>query len=473
MLFNSFAFLVFLPVVYVAYWGLFRRSLRAQNLFVLAASWFFYAWWDWRFLGLIFISSITDYIIGLRIAATDNERTKSRLMWLSVAVSIGILGFFKYFNFFITEFADLLHLLGFDPHIHTLRIILPVGISFYTFQTLSYSIDIRRGQMEPTRDLVAFLAFVSFFPQLAAGPIERAQALLRQFLAPRRFETAQARDGMRQMLWGLCKKVVIADSCAPIVDQIFSMDPTGTSGITLFFGAFFFAFQIYGDFSGYSDMAIGMARLFGFQLSRNFAYPYFSRSINEFWRRWHITLSSWFRDYVYIPLGGWRSKGGRLRNILITFTVSGLWHGANWTFIGWGLLHGLFHLPGVLRGRTVARDEPTLRDLPAIITTFLLVTVAWVFFRATDLGHAIAYVQAMAAHALWSPGAVLLYIGRPEMALIAAMVLIEWLRRTRQHPLQDLPFAPAARWACYLSLVLVLLLHIDLRTNHEFIYFQF
>ncbi|MDX9749805.1 MAG: MBOAT family O-acyltransferase [Flavobacteriales bacterium] len=473
MLFNSFAFLVFLPVVFVLYWGLFRRTLRAQNLFVLAASWFFYAWWDWRFLGLIFISSITDYIIGLRMAATENERTKSRLMWLSVGVSIGILGFFKYFNFFITEFADLLQLLGFHPHIHTLRIILPVGISFYTFQTLSYTIDIRRGQLRPTRDPVAFMAFVSFFPQLAAGPIERAQNLLKQFLARREFNWDQARDGLRQMLWGLFKKVVIADGCAPIVDHIFSLDPASTSGITLFFGAFFFAFQIYGDFSGYSDMAIGMARLFGFQLSRNFAYPYFSRSVSEFWRRWHITLSTWFRDYVYLPLGGWRNKAGRMRNIMITFAVSGLWHGANWTFISWGVLHGLFHVPMVVRGGKAAKDDPAPRDLPRILFTFLLVTVAWVFFRAADLGHAVAYCKGMVAHIAWSPGAVLLYLWRPEMAMIALLVAVEWARRTLPHPLAGLPFAPPARWVCYMALVLVLLLHVDLSTSHEFIYFQF
>ena len=473
MLFNSFAFLVFLPVVYMAYWGLFRRSLRAQNLFVLAASWFFYAWWDWRFLGLIFISSITDYIIGLRIAATDNERTKSRLMWLSVAVSIGILGFFKYFNFFITEFADLLHLLGFDPHIHTLRIILPVGISFYTFQTLSYSIDIRRGQMEPTRDLVAFLAFVSFFPQLAAGPIERAQNLLGQFLQHRCFDMAAARDGLRQMLWGLFKKVVIADTCAPIVDNIFGMDPATTPGIPLFFGAFFFAFQIYGDFSGYSDMAIGMARLFGFQLSRNFAYPYFSRSINEFWRRWHITLSSWFRDYVYIPLGGWRTRAGRLRNIMITFGLSGLWHGANWTFISWGVLHGLFHVPLVRQDRSADMREPHLRDLPRILGTFMLVTVAWVFFRSDTVGHAATYLHAMATHIAWSPGALLLHVVRPEMLWISVLLAIEWFGRTSQHPLELLPRHVPVRWAVYLGLIAVVLVTMDLRTSHAFIYFQF
>lgn len=473
MLFNSFAFLVFLPVVFVIYWGVFQRSLRAQNLFVLAASWFFYAWWDWRFLGLILISSFTDYLIGLRMAATTSDRTKSGLMWLSVLISIGILGFFKYFNFFLDGLVDLLQALGFEPHLPVLQIILPVGISFYTFQTLSYTIDIRRGQLQPTRDLGAFLAFVSFFPQLAAGPIERAQNLLGQFLRPRAFHMDAARDGLRQMLWGLFKKVAIADACAPIVDRIFSQDPAATSGITLFFGAFFFAFQIYGDFSGYSDMAIGMSRLFGFGLSRNFAYPYFSRSVSEFWRRWHITLSTWFRDYVYIPLGGWRNKGGRMRNILITFGISGLWHGANWTFISWGMLHGLFHVPAVVRGASAAKDEPRLRDLPAILGTFLLVTLAWVVFRSADVHAAGAYLGHMALHAAWNPGALFLYLWRPETALIGALVLIEWRGRHLQHPLERLSFGVAGRWACYIALILVVLVQADLRNSHAFIYFQF
>jgi len=473
MPFNSFAFLIFLPLVFAIYWGPVRRSLSAQNLFVLATSWFFYAWWDWRFLSLILISSLTDFIIGLRMASVGSDRARAMLMWLSIAVNIGILGAFKYLDFFIVEFAGLLRGFGFEPHMEALGLILPVGISFYTFQTLSYTIDIKRGQLQPTRDLIAFLAFVSFFPQLAAGPIERAANLLKQFTSPRLFDSDAARDGLRQMLWGLFKKVVIADGCAPIVDRIFDLDPGSASGATLFFGAFFFAFQIYGDFSGYSDMAIGMARLFGFRLSRNFAYPYFSRSIGEFWRRWHITLSTWFRDYVYIPLGGSRSPKSRMRNVMLTFVVSGLWHGANWTFVSWGALHGLLHSPAIASKRKPSLDVPGLRDLPSMLITFLLVTLAWVFFRSPSLSEACAYLSAMAMHMHWSPGSALLYLLRPEMLLIVLLIAVEWRSRRKLHPLESLPFRAPGRWTIYVLLIAAILIRIDLHGTHEFIYFQF
>jgi alginate O-acetyltransferase complex protein AlgI len=473
MLFNSLVFLVFLPMAFLAYWALARAGTRVQNMLVLAASYVFYAWWDWRFLGLLVFSSLCDHLVGGALGSTGHRGRRRFLLAVSLLVNLGLLGFFKYFNFFIGGFSDILLAVGMRPHLPTLQIILPVGISFYTFQTLSYTIDIYRGLIRPTRDPIAFFAFVAFFPQLVAGPIERARDLLPQFLEPRSFNMALARDGLRQMLWGLFKKVAIADACAPMVNSIFAGDPATTPGITLFFGAFFFAFQIYGDFSGYSDMAIGTARLFGFRLSQNFAYPYFARSIGEFWRRWHITLSAWFRDYVYIPLGGWRNRMGRARNIMITFAVSGLWHGANWTFVGWGMLHGLYHLPAILTNKRALRDDPTLRDLPSMVATFLLVTLAWVFFRTDTLRGAADHLLYMVINLALHPGALLLHLLREEMVLIIILLVAEWRRRREAHALVAMSSRTVVRWVIYLLLITLILVKLDLHTVHEFIYFRF
>ena len=473
MLFPSYAFMVFLPLVFLAYWYVFGRSLRSQNVFILAASYLFYGWWDWRYLGLLFASSLGDMLIGLAIQGASSAKSRKSWLALSLVVNLGLLCVFKYFNFFVDGMHDLLLTVGLEPHLPTLRLLLPVGISFYTFQSLSYTIDVYRRQLKATRDPIAFLAFVSFFPQLVAGPIERATNLLPQFLSPRRFDMALARDGLRQMLWGFFKKIVIADGCAPIVNGIFDGEVSTTPGITLFFGAFFFAFQIYADFSGYSDIAIGCARLFGIHLNQNFAYPYFSRSISEFWRRWHISLSTWFRDYVYMPLGGWRTQWGRLRNILITFTVSGLWHGANWTFVSWGVLHGAYYVPEILRNQKARRDVPTLRDLPAILITFLLVLVAWVFFRSPTIQTSLDHLYYLALNLLVSPGAILLWLGHSVLRWIAFMLVLEWLARERQHALEKLPSNVWARWGIYFVLVIVIVLHLDLHAAHEFIYFQF
>ncbi|MDP8287990.1 MAG: MBOAT family O-acyltransferase, partial [Candidatus Electryonea clarkiae] len=310
MLFNSFVFALFLPIVLTLYWGLQRKQIAWQNGFLLLISYIFYGWWDYRFLSLIFISSLVDYFTGLRLGREERPKQRKILLLISLTVNLGLLGFFKYYGFFVESFAEMISWFGFKPNISSLRVILPVGISFYTFQTLSYSIDIYRRKLEPTRDAISFFAFVSFFPQLVAGPIERAKNLLPQFFARRRFEMDNVKDGMRQMLWGFLKKTVIADNIAVHVDAIYN-NHTAHDGFTLFIATFFFAIQIYCDFSGYSDIAIGVARLFGFKLMRNFAYPYFSRDIGEFWRRWHISLSSWFRDYVYIPLGGSRVEKPR------------------------------------------------------------------------------------------------------------------------------------------------------------------
>lgn len=473
MLFPSFAFLVFLPLVFLLYWYVFSRSLRLQNAFVLLASYVFYGWWDWRFLGLLFISSCGDMLIGLAIEGAREDRNRRWWLVLSLIVNLGLLATFKYFNFFRDGLVDILSTVGMTADLPTLHLLLPVGISFYTFQSLSYTIDVHRGRITATRDPIEFLAFVSFFPQLVAGPIERATHMLPQFQMPRVFRMGSARDGLRQMLWGFFKKMVIADGCAPLVDEIFDAPVSTSSGFTLFFGAFFFAFQIYGDFSGYSDIAIGCGRLFGFELSRNFAYPYFSRSISEFWRRWHISLSTWFRDYVYMPLGGWRTRWGRLRNVMVTFLVSGLWHGANWTYVLWGGLHGAYYIPEILRDGKPRRDDPDLRDLPSIVGTFLLVVLAWVFFRATDTGKALDHLKYMVLNLPQHPGILLVWAWHPVTRFILIMLVLEWSARMRQHALERLPRRTWLRWSIYISLTIAILLHMDLQTTHEFIYFQF
>lgn len=478
MLFNSLDFAVFVPVVFVVYWFALGRRTEWQNLFILAASYVFYGWWDWRFLSLIFLSSCVDYFVGLGLGAAVKERTRRLLLLTSITVDLGLLGFFKYYNFFAESFSTAFSLLGYQWDPTTLRIILPVGISFYTFQAMSYSIDVYRRKLEPTRDIVAFLAFVSFFPQLVAGPIERASHLLPQFHRARVFDYNRAVDGLRQMLCGLFKKVVIADNCARYVNVIFG-DYTGYGGSTLLLGAVLFSLQIYGDFSGYSDIAVGTSRLFGFDLSRNFAFPYFSRDVAEFWRRWHISLSTWFRDYVYIPLGG--SRGPRwqqVRNVVIVFLVSGLWHGANWTFVVWGAIHAMCLLPLVLLGSrrknreivAEGRLRPTWRELAQMIITFALVTTAWVFFRSESLGQAVAYLGRMFSPSLFSVPQV---APRLLAVVIVVFLFVEWCQRNKEHALQfDHVRVPRIlRWGAYYLLTLSILLCAG--RGQTFIYFQF
>jgi D-alanyl-lipoteichoic acid acyltransferase DltB (MBOAT superfamily) len=475
MLFNSLEFPIFLAIVMTVYWLLPAGRLRLRNSFLLVASYVFYGWWDWRFLSLIFLSSLVDYQAGLHLVKSNSVRKRRRWLAASLFVNLGALGVFKYFNFFIDSFASLIESFGLQANLPTLQIILPVGISFYTFQTLSYTIDIYRGKLEPTKDAVAFFAFVSFFPQLVAGPIERAKSLLPQFLKVRTFDLASAADGARQMLWGLFKKVVIADNLAPMVEQTFT-NYSALSGLELFIGVYLFAFQIYCDFSGYSDIAIGTARLFGFNLMRNFAYPYFSRDIGEFWRRWHISLSSWFRDYVYIPLGGSRvPKLMRIWNIVITFTISGFWHGANWTFVVWGLLNGLYYIPLMLTNKqkqhtdTVAENRlfPTLRETGAMALTFAMALLAWVFFRAQNLAHAFGYLGRM-----FSTSWLTSFEYETGIAWTIALVVIEWFGRNRQHGFDVSGFTAPVRWTLYILLSLVILLFGNFNRS-EFIYFQF
>jgi D-alanyl-lipoteichoic acid acyltransferase DltB (MBOAT superfamily) len=482
MLFNSIDFALFLPVVFVLYWFVFKNSLKYQNLLVVAASYVFYGWWDWRFLGLIIFSTVLDFFIGKSLAKTTHELNRKLLLYTSVAVNLGFLGIFKYFDFFVSNFIEAFSLFGVELSAGSLNIILPVGISFYTFQTLSYSIDVYRRKLKHTDDFIAFSAFVCFFPQLVAGPIERATNLLPQFLKARKFNYDQAADGMRQILWGLFKKVVVADNCAVFVNAIFD-NPDPLSGSTLFMGAVLFAFQIYCDFSGYSDIAIGTSRLFNINLKQNFATPYFSRNIGEFWRRWHISLSTWFRDYLYIPLGG--SQGGtwnKIRNVFLIFIVSGFWHGASWNFIVWGGLNALYFLPLLLTKNnrnhlnTVAEGSlfPTYKEILSIGLTFFLTVIAWVFFRADTLTEAVHYLNLMFSYSFFTvpsfitPKAFMLY----TYLLICLFIAVEWVQRDKKFGLSIENLNRPFRWVIY-TIVIGVIITFGQFGESEFIYFQF
>ncbi len=478
MLFNSIEFAIFLPSVFLLYWFVFNKSLKIQNLFLLIVSYIFYGWWDWRFLSLIVFSSTVDFIVGSRFDYTTNTFKKKLLLLTSIVTNLGLLGFFKYYNFFVENFVEAFTLLGHKLEPTTLNIILPVGISFYTFQTLSYTIDRYRGLIEHSKDSISFFAFVSFFPQLVAGPIERATNLLPQFYEKRKFDYDNAADGLRQILWGLFKKIVVTDRVAPFVNDIFS-NYTDYSGSTLLVGSIFFAFQIYCDFSGYSDIAIGSARLFGFNLMQNFAFPYFSRDIAEFWRRWHISLSTWFRDYLYIPLGG--SRGNlisKIRNTVIIFTVSGFWHGANWTFLAWGFLNALYFLPLLLLGKNrtnldiIAKGKifPSFNEFSQVIRTFSITLIAWVFFRAPNIETAINYIGKVFSKSLFISPEI---FPSKEFLLILFLLLIEWVQRDKQHPL-DLSgkkMPTIFRWAVYSVFILIIFYYSG--NQQQFIYFQF
>ena len=479
MLFNTIGFALFLPVVFGLYWMLQSRALRWQNLLLLIASYFFYGCWDYRFLFLLMFSTVLDYFTGLKISSAVDLQQKKFWLWLSILVNLGVLCVFKYFNFFIDSFAESLSWFGVShSSLWTLNIILPVGISFYTFHGLSYIIDIYKSRIEPEKDFINYGVFVSFFPLLVAGPIERATHLLPQIKKHRIFKASQFTDGLKQILWGLFKKVVIADNCGVYVDTIFNHSEE-YSGSTLVLGAVLFAFQIYGDFSGYSDIALGTARLFGIDLLKNFNFPYFSRDIAEFWRRWHISLSSWFRDYVYIPLGGSRGPRWRqLRNIFIIFLLSGFWHGANWTFIIWGLLNALYFLPVFLSKTNrnhleiVANDSvfPQLKELLAMLFTFSLTVFAWIFFRAESVTHAFAIVSEIFSVSVFSVPEI---HPKPILLLIVLFVLMEWVGRRNDYAISGFfkGSPQAIRWIFYYLLVFGIFYFS--KTVQEFIYFQF
>ena len=472
MLFNSLPFAVFLPIVFAVYWAL-RNSLRSQNVMLLVASYIFYGWWDARFLSLIVASTVVDYLLGQYLAVATNALKRKLLLTASMIFNLGLLGVFKYYNFFMENFMEIANSVGLHTNPVLLKIALPVGISFYTFQTMSYTIDIYRKQLEPTKDFIAFAAFVGYFPQLVAGPIERASNLLPQMSKRRYFDYQKAVDGMRQALWGFFKKVVIADAVAPLVDQAFG-DPNGFSAIALITGALLFSIQIYCDFSGYSDIAIGISKLFGIDLMQNFRTPYFSRDIAEFWRRWHISLSTWFRDYLYIPLGGSRgSTALKVRNTFAIFIVSGFWHGANWTFIIWGLINALLFLPLLLAKRNRSNlNDAEISDLHRILLTFSITTIAWIFFRADSLSHAIDYLQNIA---IWNSGKSLSI--KPTLVVYIALLFFgDWIGRKHDFTLNTLSEgilskSPWLRLTLYLSLAYLIMLYIGGQQN--FIYFQF
>lgn len=481
MIFNSVEFLIFFILFFCIYFFLLNKDIKKQNTLIFIASYIFYGWWDYRFLILIAFSTTVDFIVGNAIYQSKNKHNRKLLLLSSLIVNIGLLSYFKYCNFFVDTLKDLFLSFGVQTNLTTLNIILPVGISFYTFQTLSYTLDIYKRKIVPAKNILTFASFVSFFPQLVAGPIERASDLLPQFDKIRKFDSKNAVQGIKQVLWGLFKKVVIADNCAKFADVIFN-NYSDYGGFTLFLGAAFFSFQIYGDFSGYSDIAIGVSRIFGFNLKRNFAFPYFSRDVAEFWRRWHISLTTWFRDYLYIPLGG--SKGGLLkaiRNTIIVFVVSGIWHGANWTFVIWGGLNALLFLPLLLLNRNRNNKEviqtitffPKLTDLLKIISTFVLITLTWVFFRAPNVSAAFYIIENIFSLSLFSytvfPGLDKLTI----VLLLLFFISVEWLGRHNEFAIEKVNlFNSKLLNKCFYYLILVLLFYFQ-GDQQEFIYFQF
>lgn len=477
MIFNSLSFAIFLPIVFCLYW-LAKGRMKLQNSLLLFSSYFFYGCWDWRFLFLLLFSTLLDYYTGIKIHESSNSIKRKIWLWVSISINLGFLGVFKYYNFFAESFSDALSLIGFETNFQSLQLILPVGISFYTFHGLSYVIDLYYDRIKPERNFINYSVFVSFFPLLVAGPIERATHLLPQILRNREFNYSIAIDGLRQVLWGLFKKVVIADNCAEYANLIFN-NSDNYAGSTLVVGALFFTFQIYCDFSGYSDIAIGVARLFGINLLRNFAFPYFSRDIAEFWRRWHISLSSWFKDYVYIPLGG--SKVGvalKVRNTFIIFLISGFWHGANWTFIIWGLLNAIYILPSIIFNThrsnldIVAKGKylPNGRELFSMFVTFCLTVFAWIFFRSNNVSHAFHYISGIFSFSLFSVPEI-----RPSVliGLIVIFMIIEWLGREQSFALakMGLRWYKPLRIAFYYGLIISIFYFGG--KEQQFIYFQF
>jgi D-alanyl-lipoteichoic acid acyltransferase DltB (MBOAT superfamily) len=481
MLFHSSTFLVFFLVVFALHWWVAVRSVRWQNLLLLVASYFFYGCWDWRFVGLLLFSTLLDYYTGLRIGNTNHERSRKQWLWISVGINVGLLGVFKYYDFFALSFADWMAALGWKVNVVTLRLILPVGISFYTFHGLSYVLDVYHRRAVPDRNLVDYALFVSYFPLLVAGPIERATHLLPQLKKRRVFNPEQAVEGLRIFLWGLVKKILIADNCALLADAIYA-DPTQWNAPTLWLGVAMFTVQVYGDFSGYSDMAQGISRIFGIELIRNFRYPYFATSIAEYWRRWHLSLTGWFRDYVYFPLGGSRgSKWKQIRNIFIIFLLSGFWHGANWNYVGWGFANACFFVPAILLGTKEAWYTPWLSrgvygrllEWGLILVTFVQIMMTLVVFRNTSIGNMIIYFKNMFG-SNWTSIPSASFIGyHKTLVLTILFFAVEWWNRQKEHPLEHLhtSLSRPVRWLIY-YIILVMLAWFG-GNQQQFIYFQF
>ena len=484
MLFNSLTYAIFLPIVFAIYWSLWN-NYKWQNIFLLLASYVFYTWWDWRFLGLLVGMSLITWLVGRKIANAPEgggrcQFVKKLLLVSIIVLDLIVLGVFKYYNFFVNSFADLFSL---QDSIHSLKIVLPLGISFFTFQAISYVVDVYRNKIATT-SLVDCLLYIGFFPKLLAGPIERPTNLIPQIQKSRVFEYDLAVDGCRQMLWGLFKKVVIADNCALYVNQVYS-DYSSQSGSTLLLAAILYTIQIYGDFSGYSDMAIGSAKLLGFRFRDNFLFPYFSRNMNEFWRRWHISLNTWFVDYVYIPLGGSRDgKWHTIRNIMIVFLLSGLWHGADWSFVAWGAYHGLLLVLLILLNRNtkyehvVAYDKilPTFFELGQMLLVFVLATFGWMMFRADNMSQFIDYTARMCTTDLLSmpklQGNTILLMN------IALMFIIEWFMRHQKHGLDfkvslihNYTLYAAMRYILYTLIFILILLFGGHTENFIYMYF--
>ena len=473
MFFNSLDFAIFLPIVFIVYWFITNRNLKLQNFIIVLASYVFYGWWDWRFLSLIIFSTIIDYSVGLRFSNTTKPSERKFLLMISLAINLGLLGFFKYFNFFIESFNAAFASAGIHTNMSSLNIILPVGISFYTFQTMSYTIDIYRNKIEPTKNILAFMAFVSFFPQLVAGPIERASHLLPQFLKNRKFDYKQASSGIKLIAWGFFKKVVIADNAAQLVNEIFKNYPN-ESYISLILGTILFAFQIYCDFSGYSDIAIGLGRILGFDLMYNFKFPYFSSNIREFWNRWHISLSSWFRDYIYITLGGNKVSQYRvLFNTFCVFVLSGFWHGANWTFVFWGFLHALFFMPIILLRDRFPKENfsMNIKRLSFIFANFGLVCLAWVFFRAENIQDAFLYLRQIftltgGQNTFMKTNT---YLLMTIITGVGILVLLALELRTLRRRKDEIQFSSIG----LMTIVLLILFFGAFKNQADFIYFQF
>lgn len=478
MSFISIAFAIFFTGVFILYWSLKDKPVVWQNLLLLTAGYIFYAWWDYRFLSLLLISTTIDYIAGLKMSQTEDANRRKIYLSASLIVNLGILGFFKYFNFFTESFADFLTGIGVKVSFSTLNIILPIGISFYTFKTLSYTIGIYRRKHPPESNFINYALFVSFFPQLLAGPIERPVNLLPQIGSRRKLEVERIKDGLRQILWGVFKKAVIADNLARFVDTAFG-DYQNQGGAVLITGVFFFAIQVYCDFSGYSDIAIGIARMLGFTSMRNFANPYFSRDAGEFWRRWHISLSTWFRDYIFYPLGGaMGNKFKQIRNVLITFTVSGLWHGAGWNFIFWGFLNGAYFLPVIITGKQVVSSRtagegrifPTMKEFLQIASTFIMMLFAWIFFRAESLASAFSYISTIFVNDF------LIKQIKPahnfHLFLCILLLTVEWFQRRKTHGLEISKLPLKLRWIIYIVVTLSIII-LGNFNKVEFLYFQF
>ena len=485
MSFTTLSFALFFPGAFAAYWLL--RTVRGQNRLLLGASYLFYGWWDWRFCGLLFATSLIDFLIAGRLAAEPRPRARRAWLWLSVTTNLSVLGFFKYYGFFADSVRDGFAALGLEASMPTLSVVLPVGISFYTFQSLSYVVDVYRGRLEPAQRATDYLVYVAFFPQLVAGPIERGSHLLPQFLRPRRFDPDWAAEGGRLILWGLVQKLVLADNLGRwFVDPVYDA-PEGRGTFVLAFATACFAFQIYCDFAGYSNIAIGLSRTLGFDLMRNFAYPYFSRSPAEFWRRWHISLSTWFRDYLYIPLGGNRcGPGRRAFNLLFTFLISGLWHGPAWTFLVWGGLNGLGVLPALFTGRSGGGPEeppagrgwlPSLADVAKMGGTFAFICLTWVFFRSASFDQAAEVLAGLARpesglEELKRVGTVAGYWSLLLAALLVGYLGWEWVARTRPFPLSVGDWPVWLRWPVYTALGWLIVLMYP-QASGAFIYFQF